>query len=58
MQTAVIFNTKADAQRVRNRLRNYGVLSQVVDREVRIEITKHGEDRDRELAIAIWKGEK
>lgn len=57
MQTAVLFNTKAEARRVNRRLRDFGVLSSVCDRELRIEVTKHGAERDRDLALRIHRGE-
>ena len=58
MQEAVIFNTKADARRVSRRLRSFGVLSVVCGREVRIEVSKNGADRDRELALQIYRREQ
>jgi hypothetical protein len=58
METAVIFNTKADARRVSRRLRDFGVLSFTCGREVRIQVSKNGAERDRELAIEISRGER
>lgn len=58
MQEVVIFNTKADARRVSRRLRDFGVLSVTCGREVRIEVTKNGAERDRELALEISRGDR
>ena len=62
-RTELIFDRKADAQRVNRRLRDFGVLSRVVagvrgqKPELWIEVTKHGADRDRELALQIYRRE-
>lgn len=53
----VIFSNVADARRVNRRLRDFGVLSRVVGRKLWIEVTKHGAERDRALALRIHAGE-
>lgn len=58
MQTEdIIFSTKTDARKVRQRLRDFGVLSSICGRELRIAVTKNGAERDRELAMRIHRDE-
>jgi hypothetical protein len=53
-QVEVTFTRKADARRVSRRLRDYNVLSRVVDRKVVIEIpTRSDAEKMRELAARI-----
>lgn len=63
MRTEMIFDRVDDARRVNRKLRDYGVLSRVIagvrgqKPELWIEVTKHGEARDRALAQRIYRGE-
>lgn len=63
MRTELIFDRVADARSVNRRLRDFGVLSRVVQGrrgqkpELHIEVTKHGAERDRDLALRIYRGE-
>lgn len=62
-QEHIVFDRVADARRVNRRLRDFGVLSRVVQSrrgikpELHIEVTKHGAERDRTLALRIYRGE-
>ena len=55
MQTeTVIFSTKADARRVRNRLADHGILAALCDREVRIEVPRvYSAESVRALALRV-----
>lgn len=57
-EETIIFNTKKEAHKVSRGLRKFGVLSRLNGREVTVLVTRNGPERDRELALAIHRGEK
>lgn len=63
MQEHIIFDRVADATRVNRRLRDFGVLSRVVQGrrgqkpELHVEVTTKGAKHDRDLAIRIYRRE-
>jgi len=52
----IVFNTRADARRVRRRLRDFSILAALVSREVHIFVPKaHTRESVRALALRLLK---